>query len=50
MTLVRYAPGDCVGPTHVPDLLYINDIGENTKVQIGLFADDTAFYFGVIKD
>ena len=37
-------------PVYMPDLLYINDIGENTKVQIGLFADDEVFYFGVIKD
>ena len=30
-------------------VLYIHDIGENTKAQIGVFADDAAFY-GVIKD
>ena len=30
-------------------LLCINDISENTKAQIGLFADDPVFY-GVIKD
>ena len=30
-------------------VLYIHDIGENQKAQIGLFADDAAFY-GVIKD
>ena len=29
-------------------LLYINDIGENTKAQIGLCADDAVLY-GVIK-
>ena len=30
-------------------LLYIQDIGENTKAQTGLFENDAAFY-GVIKD
>ena len=30
-------------------VLYIHDIGENTKAEIGVFADDAAFN-GVIKD
>ena len=44
---IRSAPGDGVGPTYM-FLLYINDIGENTKAQIGLCADDAVLY-GVIK-
>ena len=39
--------GTVLGP--VMFVLYIHDIGENTKAQIGLFADDAAFY-GTIKD
>ena len=39
--------GTVLGPLMF--LLYIHDIGENTKAQIGLFADDAALY-GVIKD
>ena len=39
--------GTVLGPLMF--VLYKHDIGENTKAQIGLFADDAAFY-GVIKD
>ena len=39
--------GTVLGPLMF--LLYINAIGENTKAQIDLFADDAAFYGG-IKD
>ena len=39
--------GTVLGPLMF--VLYIHDIGENTKAQISLFADDGAFY-GVIKD
>ena len=39
--------GTVLGPLMF--LLYINDIGENIKAQIGLFADDAVLY-GVIKD
>ena len=39
------APPPKKNPGSSPD-----DIGENTKVQMGLFADDAVFYFGVIKD
>ena len=39
--------GTMLGPLMF--VLYIHDIGENTKAQIGVFADDAAFY-GVIKD
>ena len=39
--------GTVLGPLMF--VLYIHDIGENTKAQIGVFADDAAFY-GVIKD
>ena len=38
--------GTVLGPLMFP--LYINDIGENTKAQIGLCADDAVLY-GVIK-
>ena len=39
--------GTMLGPLMF--LLYINDIGENMKAQIGLFADDAVLY-GVIKN
>ena len=39
--------GTVLGPLMF--LLYINDIGENTKAQIGVFGDDAVLY-GVIKD
>ena len=45
---VRSVPqGTLLGPLMF--VLYIHDIGENTKAQIGLFANYAAFY-GVIKD
>ena len=45
---VRSVPqGTLLGPLMF--VLYIHDIGENTKAQMSLFADDAAFYC-VIKD
>ena len=38
--------GTVLGPLMF--LLYVNDIGENTKAQIGLCADDAVLY-GVVK-